>query len=303
LFETLGELHRAGLTHRDIKPSNVLVDADDHVHVLDFGVVRFFGDRDTASVSGKEVLGTVPYMAPEQLCGLPFDRSVDLYAAATMLYESLAGPRPRPKTTVGWIPRICLERLVPLACLYREIPRGLSGLLERLLSADPRQRPTAEEAAREMRRLEAGWPSEDWPDAAFVDPGEWWQELEGVIGQPSGRPVQVLEGPTGSGRRRLAEQIHRMAVMQGTWPVHLHCRSPITSAGRCSSSSRCCSRSGATTRGSAGSWGRTATRSAACGRDFRCPTPSSRGACRRPTRSPRRSDAPSPGPPPASRSC
>ncbi len=224
LLETLGELHRAGLVHRDVKPSNVLVDTDDHVHVLDFGIVRFFGDRDTTSAAGAEVLGTVPYMAPEQLAGLPFDRSVDLYSAAVMIYEAIAGPRPRPKTTVGWIPRICMEKLVPLACLYREVPRGLSSLLEALTQVDPVARPSAEESVRRLRRIEAGWTSDDWPDPPFVDPGEWWTDLEGALGGGGGKAIQVLEGPTGSGRRRLAEQLHRMAVMQGTWPLHLHCR-------------------------------------------------------------------------------
>ena len=224
LFETLGALHRAGLIHRDVKPSNVLVDTDDQVHVLDFGIVRFFGDHDTTSVAGGQALGTVPYMAPEQLAGLPFDHAIDLYSAGVMLYEAIAGTRPRPKTTVGWIPKICLEKLVPLACLYREVPRGLSSLLEQVTAVDPRARPAAAEATRQLRRLEAGWPSDDWPDPPFVDPGEWWTELEGVIATGGTRPVQVLEGPTGSGRRRLAEQVHRMALMQGTWPIHLHCR-------------------------------------------------------------------------------
>src|SRR5690606_26673977 len=177
LLETLGELHRAGLVHRDVKPSNVLVDTDDNVHVLDFGIVRFFGDRDTTSAAGGQVLGTVPYMAPEQLAGLPFDRTVDLYSAAVMIYESIAGPRPRPKTTVGWIPRICMDKLVPLACLYREVPRGLSSLLEALTGVDPLARPSAQEAVRQLRRIEAGWASDDWPDPPFVDPGEWWTDL------------------------------------------------------------------------------------------------------------------------------
>ncbi|MBW2255615.1 MAG: serine/threonine protein kinase [Deltaproteobacteria bacterium] len=224
LLETIAALHHAGIIHRDLKPTNVLVDANDHVTVLDFGIVRYFGDRDTTSAAAGEILGTVPFMAPEQIAALPFDRSVDLYAAGILFYESIAGPRQRPKTTVGWIPKICLERLVPLASLYREVPRGLSTLIERLTRVDPCERPSAAEAARMMRRLEAGWDDEDWPDPPFVDPGDWWIELEGCIGLAGQRPVQVLEGPTGSGRRRLSEQIFRTGVMQGTWPLTLHCR-------------------------------------------------------------------------------
>lgn len=224
LLETVGALHQAGVVHRDLKPTNVLVDGEDRICVLDFGIVRYFGDRDTSSAAGGEVLGTVPFMAPEQVTGLPIDASVDQYAVGLLLHEAIAGRRPRPATTLGWIPRICLERLVPLASLYREVPRGLSALIEDLLRVDPRDRPSAEEAARMLRRIEAGWDSQDWPEPAFVDPGEWWVELEGVLGQTRYRPVQVLEGPAGSGRGRIAEQVHRMAIMQGVWPVHLRCR-------------------------------------------------------------------------------
>ncbi len=114
LCTILGALHDAGFVHRDVKPSNVLVDAGGDVHVLDFGIGRYFGDQDTLSHSG-EVLGTVPYMAPEQLAGLPTDEKLDLFAAGLMLHEAIAGKRQRPLTTVGWIPRICLDRLPPLA--------------------------------------------------------------------------------------------------------------------------------------------------------------------------------------------
>lgn len=223
LFDILGELHQAGFIHRDVKPSNILVDHQGQVRVLDFGIVRFFGDHDTHSDSG-QLLGTVPYMSPEQLAGLPFDHRVDLFAAGLMLYEAIDGLRPRPQTTVAWIPRTCLERLTPLASRHREVPRGLSNLVERLTDVSPARRPSALDAANRLRRLQRGSDSGEWPEAPWVELGDWPQELEGCIGHRDLPPVVVLEGPTGSGRTRLAEQLHRHALIQGVWPVHAACR-------------------------------------------------------------------------------
>lgn len=223
LCTVLATLHEAGFVHRDIKPTNVLVDDATDVHVLDFGIGRYFGDHDTLSQTG-EVLGTVPYMAPEQLGGLPTGEGVDLFATGLMLHEAIAGPRARPLTTVGWIPKICLERLPSLASLYREVPRGLAYLVDALLSVDPADRPTARQAARELHALASGIGSSEWPNAPFVDPGPWWTPLEGCVGHGSQPPLWIVEGPIGSGRRRLAEQLHRMALLQGTWTVHLRCR-------------------------------------------------------------------------------
>ncbi|MEQ1503008.1 MAG: protein kinase [Myxococcota bacterium] len=223
LCTVLASLHEAGFVHRDIKPTNVLVDDATDVHVLDFGIGRYFGDQDTLSEAG-EVLGTVPYMAPEQLAGLPTTEKVDLFATGLMLHEAIAGPRVRPLTTVGWIPKICLERLPSLAAVHREVPRGLSHLIDALLAVDPRDRPTAREASIELQRVASGIPSAEWPSAPFVDPGDWWTPLEGCIGHTPHPPIWVVEGPSGSGRSRLAEQLHRSALLQGTWTLHLRCR-------------------------------------------------------------------------------
>ena len=223
LLTVLAELHEAGYTHRDVKPSNVLVDTGGDVHVLDFGIGRYFQHGDTLSHSG-EVLGTIPYMSPEQLAGLPSDERVDLFATGIMLHEAIAGKRPRPLTTVGWIPKNCLERLPALATMYREVPRGLSKLVERLLAVDPHDRPQAREAARELKRVEAGAINHAWPEPVYVEPGDWWLPLEGCLGHGTYPPVWIVEGPTGSGKRRLAEHVQRVGLLEGTWTMHLHCR-------------------------------------------------------------------------------
>ncbi|MBT3223024.1 MAG: serine/threonine protein kinase, partial [Proteobacteria bacterium] len=111
LFEILTRLHDSGFIHRDVKPSNVLVDKGGQVQVLDFGIGMYFSDHaDTLSRSG-EILGTIPYMAPEQIANLPFDHRIDLFAAGLMMHEAIDGYRPKPSTQVAWIPRICMDRL------------------------------------------------------------------------------------------------------------------------------------------------------------------------------------------------
>lgn len=224
LCETLAALHEAGFVHRDVKPSNVLVDDHGDVHVLDFGIGRYFNDSDTLSRSG-EVIGTVPFMAPEQLAGLPTDARVDVFATGLMLHEAIAGKRPRPLTTIAWIPRICLERLAPLATLFPEVPLGLSRVVERLCDVDPTTRPSAREAAAMLAVVSEGRSPPEWPDPLFVDPGDWWHPIsEGCLGGGDLPRVWVLQGPSGSGRGRIAEQIQRNGLLQGTWTIHLRCR-------------------------------------------------------------------------------
>ncbi|MFJ8430078.1 Stk1 family PASTA domain-containing Ser/Thr kinase [Kitasatospora sp. NPDC094019] len=99
VLAALGAAHRAGLVHRDVKPENVLITDDGLVKVADFGLVRVLNAADGAASSagptGGTVLGTVSYLAPEQIRpGADTDRRVDVYAAGILLYEMLTGARP-----------------------------------------------------------------------------------------------------------------------------------------------------------------------------------------------------------------
>ncbi|WP_158845122.1 Stk1 family PASTA domain-containing Ser/Thr kinase [Streptomyces sp. NRRL WC-3742] len=100
VLAALGAAHRAGLVHRDVKPENVLITDGGLVKVADFGLVRVLGTADGAPTSvttstGGTVLGTVSYLAPEQILpDAPTDQRVDVYAAGILLYEMLTGRRP-----------------------------------------------------------------------------------------------------------------------------------------------------------------------------------------------------------------
>ncbi|MEU0106113.1 Stk1 family PASTA domain-containing Ser/Thr kinase [Streptomyces sp. NPDC006251] len=91
VLAALGAAHRAGFVHRDMKPENVLIGDDGRVKVADFGLVRAV---DTVTNTTGTVLGTVSYLAPEQIENGTADPRVDVYACGVMLYEMLTGDKP-----------------------------------------------------------------------------------------------------------------------------------------------------------------------------------------------------------------
>ncbi|WP_051055172.1 MULTISPECIES: Stk1 family PASTA domain-containing Ser/Thr kinase [Kitasatospora] len=97
VLAALGTAHRAGLVHRDVKPENVLITDTGLVKVADFGLVRVLAGTDSAATSATgtgQLLGTVSYLAPEQIRQEDTDQRVDVYAAGILLYEMLTGTRP-----------------------------------------------------------------------------------------------------------------------------------------------------------------------------------------------------------------
>jgi ABC-type branched-subunit amino acid transport system substrate-binding protein len=87
----LDAAHRRALVHRDVKPANVLLDGDDHVYLTDFGITKQLGGESTDTA---RVVGTLDYLAPEQIRGDLVDGRTDVYALGCVLYECLAGEPP-----------------------------------------------------------------------------------------------------------------------------------------------------------------------------------------------------------------
>jgi ABC-type branched-subunit amino acid transport system substrate-binding protein len=96
IADALDAAHRRGLVHRDVKPANVLLDEDEHAYLTDFGITKQLGG---ASTDTGRVVGTLDYLAPEQIRGEKVDGRTDCYALACVLYECLAGAPPFRRQT------------------------------------------------------------------------------------------------------------------------------------------------------------------------------------------------------------
>jgi len=96
----LDAAHRRGLVHRDVKPGNILIGEDDHVYVSDFGLTKQASSQSGLTATG-QLVGTVDYVAPEQIQGQPVDGRADLYALTCVLYEALVGAKPFDRDIVG----------------------------------------------------------------------------------------------------------------------------------------------------------------------------------------------------------
>jgi serine/threonine protein kinase len=132
LFAALAHAHARGVVHRDLKPANVLLGAGG-AQLADFGIARFEAEPLAATMVTRltetaAVLGTLPYMSPEQRRGGGIDRRSDLFSAGVMLYEAATGALPQ-----GAFP--------PPSELNRAYGRAFDRLVTQLLQADPARRP------------------------------------------------------------------------------------------------------------------------------------------------------------------
>ncbi|MFJ8579438.1 protein kinase [Micromonospora sp. NPDC093277] len=136
---------RIGLVHRDIKPSNVMLDTSGAVKVLDFGLAVVHGDdRYSRITQTGQSLGTVGYMAPEQILGERADHRTDLYGLGATLFDLLTGRPPFDGVTTTTTLRHQLSDPPPRPAQLRpEIPTVLDDLVHALLALDPRDRPAS----------------------------------------------------------------------------------------------------------------------------------------------------------------
>ena len=151
----LDAAHARGLVHRDVKPSNVLLDTgarpdgSDHVYLADFGLTTRISEGSGIGDSG-HLLGTIDYVAPEQIAGEEIDGRADVYSLGCVLYECLLGQAPFRSDSDLAVVFAHLEEEPPTPSAQRpELPAALDGVIARALAKEPDERyPTCREFAR-----------------------------------------------------------------------------------------------------------------------------------------------------------
>lgn len=137
----LAAAHQAGLMHRDIKPENVLITEDGRVKVVDFGLARAVESSVHHTKTGL-IIGTVGYLAPEQVVHGSSDARGDVYAAGIMLFELLTGRQPHRGDTPLAVAYKHVNEVVPAPSrLMNGIPQSLDTLVAMATSRDPNLRP------------------------------------------------------------------------------------------------------------------------------------------------------------------
>ena len=151
----LDAAHARGLVHRDVKPSNVLLDqgarpdGSDHVYLADFGLTKRVSDR-TRIADDDHLLGTIDYVAPEQIAGDGVDGRADIYSLGCVLYECLVGQPPfrRDSDLAVVFAHLDAEPSAP-STVRQGLPAALDGVLARALAKEPDQRyPSCREFAQ-----------------------------------------------------------------------------------------------------------------------------------------------------------
>jgi TolB-like protein/Flp pilus assembly protein TadD len=245
LADALAAAHEQGITHRDVKPQNVMVTSEGRVKVLDFGLAKLAraphveDDTVTMATTVGRVMGTIPYMSPEQIRGQPVDARSDLFSLGTVLYELAAGHRPfQGNSAAELISSILRDAPQPVTELRPELGSGLNPILQRCLEKDPAHRP---QRAADLRdelaalRHDPGAPVERFvpsiavlpfrdrspaQDQAYLCEGmaeELIRRLAGIPGLRVASRMSSFQFKTGDGDRRdIGRRLGVAGILEGS---------------------------------------------------------------------------------------
>lgn len=209
LCGALAHIHDRGLIHRDIKPANVLIDQVGNPHLSDFGVVKDHRSNATALTMHGNLVGTIAFMAPEQITDEPVDARTDLYSLGAVLYLMITGRKPIEADSItGFLARHLSHTPPAPSALRPDVPRRLESVCQRLLYKEKSQRfPSA-------RAVLAALDDEDDPD---VPPLRGRDDLLATIRerlsalQEGVGGVVALTGADGMGRSFTLKMLAKLA--------------------------------------------------------------------------------------------
>jgi eukaryotic-like serine/threonine-protein kinase len=177
ICDALYYIHSRGVVHRDLKPENVVLDTQDRIKLIDFGIAGEEGARRLTFGKFSNVMGTPDYISPEQIQGKRGDARSDIYALGAMLYEMVTGQPPFKGENAFLIMNDrLLNHPVPPRELNPEIPEALQEIIYRALERDPRKRyASANEMAWDLAHMDQVAPSarpelEDWRERRTAGP-------------------------------------------------------------------------------------------------------------------------------------
>ena len=222
----LAYVHERGLVHRDITPGNIFIVRSGVVKLMDFGVVKEAGAELTAV---GELLGTVAYMAPEQITGGGIDARADLYALGAVLYLLLTGRRAFQAHTIhGFMEKHLNAQPRPPGELVPEVPTRLEEVCLRLLEKDPRDRFASAShllhvlgAIDQSSSFEGAFPGRTVGRTLLK--AQLSEAVEQVSNRRRGRVV-LLTGPSGQGKTRMLDHAEHHARRLGVKVAFGRCR-------------------------------------------------------------------------------
>ncbi|HKR09900.1 MAG TPA: protein kinase [Gemmatimonadaceae bacterium] len=163
IADALEHAHRQGILHRDLKPGNVMLSAEGYPKILDFGLALLLFDGNTIGRMTEPgmIVGSLAYMAPEQLFGEPGDARTDIYALGTLLFELTTGQRPFVRDRAEALMFAIINTAPPRVCWLRvEAPDALDRLITDCLRKDPAERPvSAGHVCQALRAISEGDPT------------------------------------------------------------------------------------------------------------------------------------------------
>ena len=194
----LAAAHEAGVVHRDLKPENVIVTANGHVKVIDFGIAQIDGDG-RITIPGM-MLGTPAYMSPEQLAGGAVTPRSDVYSFGVVFSEMLTGRHPLSGKSVGQVPP---ETGADEGGPAKTIPPRFAAIIARCLRIDPAER------YRSGRELLAALTANSAPVRPAASPRWWWEFHQAFIAVL----YWLMTWPAWTGRRIVGGPVGRALFM------------------------------------------------------------------------------------------